>query len=156
MNKFIDYLKNGTLTESDKNWKAIAQKFDTIEKVEILKDGKTIKVTGKKSNKASEEEVEYKNAAVAKEVKNKLLYLIENDEDDNLDEAAVGQKGRTSYKEAEEYCNSNEELVDEFRKIVKKLGGKTVAKALLDKLSQKPEIKDEIDNIEDIVDNSNY
>ena len=72
MNKFIDYLKNGTLTESDKNWKAIAQKFDTIEKVEILKDGKTIKVTGKKSNKAYEEEVKYKNAAVAKEVKNKL------------------------------------------------------------------------------------
>ena len=225
MNKFIDYLKNGTLTESDKNWKAIAQKFDTIEKVEILKDGKTIKVIGKKSNKASEEEVEYKNAAVAKEVKNKLLYLIGIKEDDNLDEslkvgdtveldvdaimksefiyqfpgkqvptevkiitpkvntrgdftfelpkykgkeatlpkkfikldeAAVGQRGRTSYKEAEEYCEENEELVAEFRKIVKKLGGKTVAKALLDKLSQKPEIKDEIDNIEDIVDNSNY
>ena len=156
MNKFIDYLKNGTLTESDKNWKAIAQKFDTIEKVEILKDDKTINVTGKKSNKASEEEVEYKNAAVAKEVKNKLLYLIGIKEDDNLDEAAVGQKGRTSYKEAMDYCEENEELVAEFRKIVKKLGGKTVAKALLDKLSQKPEIKDEIDNIEDIVDNSNY
>ena len=76
MNKFIEYLKNGTLTESDKNWKAIAQKFDTIEKVEILKDGKTIKVTGKKGNKASEEEVEYKNTAVAKEVKNKLKEII--------------------------------------------------------------------------------
>ena len=157
MNKFIEYLKNGTLTESDKNWKAIAQKFDTIEKVEILKDGKTIKVTGKKSNKAYDEEVEYKNAAVAKEVKNKLLYLIENDEDDNLDEAAVGQRGRTSYKEAMNYCDENEELVAEFRKIIKKLGGKTVAKALLDKLSQKPEIKDEIEHISHmVVDNSNY
>lgn len=156
MNNFIDYLKNGTLTESDKDWKHIAQKFDTIEKVEILKDGKTIKVTGKKSNKVSEEEVEYKNSAVAKEVKNKLLYLIEDDEDDNLDEATVGQRGRTSYKEAMDYCDENEELVSEFKKIIKKLGGKTVAKALLDKLSQKPEIKDEIDNIEDIVDNSNY
>ncbi len=73
-----------------------------------------------------------------------------------LDEAAVGQKGRTSYKEAMDYCEENEELVDEFRKIIKKLGGKTVAKALLDKLSQKPEIKDEIEHIEDIIDNSNY
>jgi hypothetical protein len=76
--------------------------------------------------------------------------------DPSINEAAVGQKGRTSYKEAMDYCDENEELVSEFRKIIKKLGGKTVAKALLDKLSQKPEIKDEIDNIEDIIDNSNY
>ncbi len=74
-----------------------------------------------------------------------------------LNEAAVGQKGRTSYKEAQEYCDENEELVNEFRKILKKLGGKTVAKALLDKLAQKPEIKDEIEHISNIVmDNSNY
>ena len=72
-------------------------------------------------------------------------------------EAAVGQKGRTSYKEAMDYCEENEELVDEFRKIVKKLGGKTVAKALVDKLSQKPEIKDEMDHISNmVVDNTNY
>jgi len=75
----------------------------------------------------------------------------------DINEAAVGQKGRTSYKEAMDYCEENEELVDEFRKIVKKLGGKTVAKALVDKLSQKPEIKDEMDHISNmVVDNTNY
>lgn len=76
---------------------------------------------------------------------------------EKINEAAVGEKGRTSYKEAEEYCNSNEDLINEFRKIVKKLGGKTVAKALVAKLSEKPEIKDEIEHISHmVVDNSNY
>ena len=83
-------------------------------------------------------------------VYNHNLYLIK------LDILELLKIFNNGYKEAEEYCEENEELVAEFRKIVKKLGGKTVAKALLDKLSQKPEIKDEIGNIEDIVDNSNY
>lgn len=93
-------------------------------------------------------------AAVKKDGVNGLIKFLK---DWNLNEAAVGQRGRTSYKEAQEYCEENEELVDEFRKIIKKLGGKTVAKALLDKLSQKSEIKDEIEHISNIVmDNSNY
>ena len=69
-------------------------------------------------------------------------------------ESAVGKPGRTTEKDAEEHIN--DELVAEFKKIIKKLGGKTVAKVLLDKLSTKPEIKDEIEHIEDIIDNSNY
>ena len=71
-----------------------------------------------------------------------------------LDESAVGTPGRTTEKDAEEHIN--DELVAEFKKIIKKLGGKTVAKVLLDKLGQKPEIKDEIEHIEDMIDNSNY
>lgn len=69
-------------------------------------------------------------------------------------ESAVGAPGRTTVKDAEDHID--DELVAEFKKIIKKIGGKTVAKVLLDKLGQKPEIKDEIDHIEDIIDNSNY
>ena len=69
-------------------------------------------------------------------------------------ESAVGTPGRTTVKDAEEHIN--DELLAEFKKIIKKLGGKTVAKVLLDKLSQKVEIKDEIEHIEDLIDNSNY
>lgn len=111
-----------------------------------------LKKAGFTANQKSENSVrlKHKNGCVGQLVFDPHL------NEENLDEAAVGQKGRTSYKEAMNYCEENEELVDEFRKIIKKLGGKTVAKALLDKLSQKPEIKDEIDHIEDIIDNSNY
>lgn len=69
-------------------------------------------------------------------------------------ESAVGTPGRTTIKDAEDHIN--DELIAEFKKIIKKLGGKTVAKVLLDKLGQKPEIKDEIEHIEDMIDNSNY
>ena len=72
----------------------------------------------------------------------------------HLNESAVGTPGRTTVKDAEEHIN--DELVAEFKKIIKKLGGKTVAKVLLDKLGQKAEIKDEIEHIEDIIDNSKY
>lgn len=71
-----------------------------------------------------------------------------------INESAVGTPGRTTVKDAEDHID--DELVAEFRKIIKKIGGKTVAKVLLDKLGQKSEIKDEIEHIEDIIDNSNY
>ena len=71
-----------------------------------------------------------------------------------INESAVGAPGRTTVKDAEDHID--DELLAEFKKIIKKLGGKTVAKVLLDKLGQKAEIKDEIDHIEDIIDNSNY
>ena len=71
-----------------------------------------------------------------------------------LTESAVGKPGRTTTKDAEDHID--DELIAEFKKIIKKLGGKTVAKVLLDKLSQKAEIKDEIEHIEDLIDNSNY
>ena len=77
-------------------------------------------------------------------------YLYES----KINESAVGTPGRTTIKDAEDHIN--DELVAEFKKIIKKLGGKTVAKVLLDKLGQKPEIKDEIEHIEDMIDNSNY
>ena len=116
---------------------------------ELEKDSKTI---AKKYKLDADKFFEFAKKRFKEIYGNKIYEYAE----DKIEEAAVGQKGRTSYKEAEEYCNSNEDLINEFRKIVKKLGGKTVAKALLDKLSQKPEIKDEIEHIEDIIDNSNY
>lgn len=116
---------------------------------ELEKDSKTI---AKKYKLDADKFFEFAKKRF-KEIYGNKIY---EDAEDKIEEAAVGQKGRTSYKEAEEYCNSNEDLINEFRKIIKKLGGKTVAKALLDKLSQKPEIKDEINHIEDIIDNSNY
>jgi hypothetical protein len=90
-------------------------------------------------------------AAVKKDGTNGLIKFLK---DWNLNESAVGTPGRTTVKDAEEHIN--DELVAEFKKIIKKLGGKTVAKVLLDKLGQKAEIKDEIEHIEDIIDNSNY
>jgi hypothetical protein len=81
-------------------------------------------------------------------------YFEDNYKSIKINESAVGTPGRTTEKDAEEHIN--DELIAEFKKIVKKLGGKTVAKVLLDKLGQKAEIKDEIEHIEDIIDNSNY
>jgi len=48
-----------------------------------------------------------------------------------LDESPVGSVGRTGSKDAEEYINSTPELRAEFKKIVRKLGGVTVARKLL-------------------------
>lgn len=81
-------------------------------------------------------------------------YFKDNYKKTKLHESAVGKPGRTTQKDAEDHID--DDLVAEFKKIIKKLGGKTVAKVLLDKLGQKAEIKDEIENIEDIIDNSNY
>ena len=80
--------------------------------------------------------------------------VVPEDKFIKMNESAVGTPGRTTIKDAEEHIN--DELMAEFKKIIKKLGGKTVAKVLLDKLGQKLEIKDEIEHIEDIIDNSNY
>lgn len=80
--------------------------------------------------------------------------ILDKYEKEAMNESAVGTPGRTTVKDAEDHIN--DELLAEFKKIIKKLGGKTVAKVLLDKLGQKAEIKDEIDHIEDIIDNSNY
>jgi hypothetical protein len=90
-------------------------------------------------------------AAVKKDGNDGLIKFLK---DWNMNESAVGTPGRTTVKDAEDHID--DELIAEFKKIIKKLGGKTVAKVLLDKLGQKPEIKDEIDHIEDIIDNSNY
>lgn len=81
-------------------------------------------------------------------------YFKDNYKSIKINESAVGKPGRTTVKDAEDHID--DELIAEFKKIIKKLGGKMVAKVLLDKLSTKAEIKDEIDHIEDLIDNSNY
>lgn len=48
-----------------------------------------------------------------------------------VDESAVGQRGRTDKMNAEKYIKENPELVVELRKIVKKMGGKNVAMEIL-------------------------
>ena len=61
-----------------------------------------------------------------------------------LNESPVGQVGRTSHKDAEEYIT--DEKISEFSKLVKKLGGKTVARLLLNKLnSNGDKLKDDGD-----------
>lgn len=78
-----------------------------------------------------------------------------------MNESAVGERGRTSVKDAEEFIT--DEKIAEFSKIVKKLGGKTVARLLLSKLNSKgdkvsndgDETLDDIDGL-DIYDAPHY
>jgi hypothetical protein len=51
-----------------------------------------------------------------------------------LDESPVGVPGRTGYKDAINYITP--ELRAEFKRIVKKIGGKTVAQELLKTMNQ--------------------
>lgn len=123
-------------------YKQYKQEIDTIMLGKIKLD-RALDLLGFKKDKVND-----------KLVKPIYDFLKSNLNESNIDESAVGKPGRTTEKDAEEHIN--DELVAEFKKIIKKLGGKTVAKVLLDKLSTKPEIKDEIEHIEDIIDNSNY
>ena len=156
--KAIEELSNdGDLTEAKKEFdKTETYKLYEEADASIRKFGKNWMSLGLENKLERKEWNELRS--LQGDATTKLAHLVDllRVTSDKMNEAAVGQKGRTSYKEAMDYCEENEELVDEFRKIIKKLGGKTVAKALLDKLSQKPEIKDEIEHIEDIIDNSNY
>jgi len=61
--------------------------------------------------------------------------------DFSLNESPVGSKGRTGSKDADEYIAQDAALEKEFKKIVKALGGKTVAQKLLQKMS-KPNIEE--------------
>lgn len=54
---------------------------------------------------------------------------------DFLEESPVGQVGRTSHGEALNHIE-NSDVEKEFFKVVKKLGGKTVAKVLLNKIKE--------------------
>lgn len=62
----------------------------------------------------------------------KFTQYIKNEK---LDESAVGQRGRTSSEEVTTHVKDNPALYKEFKKIVKKLGGKSVARKLLDTMS---------------------
>ena len=61
-----------------------------------------------------------------------------------LDESPVGKSGRTSHIDAEDYINENPSIVEDFRKIVIKMGGKMVASRVLDRIviKSKPANKD--------------
>jgi len=63
-----------------------------------------------------------------------------------LTESAVGKPGRTGKEEAEVFVRNNPQIIKEFQKIVKKMGGKQVAATILNmklfgKPSEQPKIK---------------
>jgi len=60
-----------------------------------------------------------------------------NDILNQLQESPVGKVGRTSGPEAEEYVNNSQDLEKRFKKIVKSMGGKEVAKKALEKMKIK-------------------
>ncbi len=59
--------------------------------------------------------------------------------EDEITESPVGSRGRTTQKDAEAYVTDAHRA--EFRKIVKKIGGKAVAKHLLNTLNAMPKSK---------------
>lgn len=62
-----------------------------------------------------------------------------------IEESAVGSKGRTSLADADAYLEENTEMVAEFKKIVKKMGGKSMAEACLKRMKMsnaKPPIEE--------------
>ena len=52
-------------------------------------------------------------------------------ENEKVNESPVGQRGRTSYSDAQAFIKDNQKLVGEFKKIVTKMGGKAVASHIL-------------------------
>ena len=57
---------------------------------------------------------------------------------ENIDESAVGKRGRTGKIDAQEFVDSNPALIKEFSRIVTKMGGKAVASAILNTKSVLP------------------
>jgi len=55
--------------------------------------------------------------------------------DAEINESPVGQKGRTSSVDADNYIDENPKVVNDFKKIVQKMGGKQVARRILDRMS---------------------
>lgn len=64
-------------------------------------------------------------------------HLIET-EKENINESPVGQRGRTSVADAQSFIKENPHLIDEFKKIVIKMGGKAVASHILTVMNLKP------------------
>ena len=137
--KFLEFVKT-QFKMNESNIDEAKPMFKAGDQVQIVKTGERGKITSLEHDRAK--------------INDKFWFYLKDIKLIKLNESAVGKPGRTTEKDAEEHIN--DELVAEFKKIIKKLGGKTVAKVLLDKLSTKPEIKDEIEHIEDIIDNSNY
>ena len=150
--KFFEFAKSQfKINESNEDLSEAKSKEDLIKYYE-----KNLKNVEKEysTDSRKQEYIDYAKGQLAAVKKDGNDGLIKFLKDWNMNESAVGTPGRTTVKDAEDHIN--DELVAEFKKIIKKLGGKTVAKVLLDKLGQKPEIKDEIEHIEDMIDNSNY
>jgi hypothetical protein len=61
------------------------------------------------------------------EIKNRIKERL-------TEESAVGKKGRTGKADADLYVEENEGLVDQFKAMVKKVGGKAVALQLINKM----------------------
>jgi hypothetical protein len=49
-----------------------------------------------------------------------------------MSESAVGKVGRTSGTDAERFIEENPDVILQFRALIKKVGGKTVAKRIMD------------------------
>lgn len=56
-----------------------------------------------------------------------------------VSESPVGSKGRTTHADADDYIDNNPQIVEEFRKIVNGMGGKSVARRVLDRMGAKKE-----------------
>jgi len=74
---------------------------------------------------------------------------------DLIKESPVGMVGRTGTMDAQMHID-NSDIKNEFKKIVKKLGGKTVAKALLDNMSKKEIMSEAKESIESYLRDSGY
>ena len=66
-----------------------------------------------------------------KKCMNKEEECTKDIDDDTLGESPIGQIGRTSDTEAEDYINGNDHLKSEFKAIIRKIGGVAVARRLL-------------------------
>lgn len=56
-----------------------------------------------------------------------------------IKESPVGSTGRTTHADADDYINKNPDIIAQFRKIVNSMGGKSVARRVLDRMGSKKE-----------------
>lgn len=73
-----------------------------------------------------------------------------------MNESPVGQKGRTSITDADVYIDENPQIVAEFKKIIKKMGGKAVARRVLDRVSFAKTITEATETAEDYIRKAGY
>ena len=71
---------------------------------------------------------------------------------DEINESPVGQIGRTTSTDADEFIENNPQVLEQFRKIVQKMGGKTVARRILDRMSNNQTIRKSISEATEKVD----
>ena len=65
-------------------------------------------------------------------------------------ESPVGLVGRTSHADADDYIDGNPAIIEDFRKIVNNMGGKAVARRVLDRLAIKTKQNLTNETVEDI------